>query len=212
MQQLRFLSRVFKISLFTLATASVSYAYISVQDNAEILDKNQYRAVFEPQFIFNKQAGANIVGRFDAPLSESLQIRGEAGVGSSIDFHTGAHLKWSPVPDIDNQPAVAGQIGVVYARYGGEPEVSFRFNPIVSKQFESKHGVFTPYGSIPLALETRKGVAIGTAQLSLGTQYETPHFKNMQFSAELGLNIKDSYTYVGVGLLYYFDRERTSNN
>jgi hypothetical protein len=190
-----------------LGTASTSHGYVSVQDTAEVLPKGQYRAIFEPQFLFTKQPGANIVGRLDAPLTESANVRGIVGIGSAIDFHTGAFFKWSPVPDIGNQPALAGQVGVVYSRYDGEPEVSFRFNPIVSKRLESQYGFFTPYGSIPLALETRKGRSIGTAQLALGTQYESLHWKNVHFSAELGLDIKDSYSYLGAGVIFYFDEE-----
>lgn len=182
--------------------------YVSVQDNAEVLEKNQYRAIFEPQFLFSKEPGANLVGRFDAPIADHSTIRGEVGIGSAIDFHTGAYLKWSPIPDVDNQPAIAGQVGVIYSRYDGEPEVSFRFNPIASKQFESKIGYFTPYGSIPLALETRKGRAIGTAQLTVGSQFEARQLKNLHFSAEIGFDIKDSYTYVGLGLLFYFDKHQ----
>jgi hypothetical protein len=191
-----------------LLIQAISWGYVSVQDTAEVLEKGHYRATFEPQFLFTKQTGANIVGRLDSHISDSATVRGIVGVGSAIDFHTGAFLKYSPIPDVGNQPAIAGQVGVVYARYDGEPEVSFRFNPLISKRFETSRGFITPYGSIPLALETRKGRSIGTAQLVGGAQYETLEWKNVHFSAELGLDIKDSFTYIGVGVIFLFDEEK----
>ena len=193
------------VALFTTQSAS---AFFSVMDTGDILDKGQYRAIFEPQFVFTKSTGANIGARLDSYLTDSTNVRGVICFGSSIDFYTGAFLKWSPIPDVDKQPAIAGEFGIVYARYGGEPEVSLRFSPIVSKKFETSAGYFTPYGSIPLALETRKGKAIGTAHIAGGTQYQTLNWRHVQFMGELGLDLKDSYSYITLGVLMYFDEEK----
>lgn len=200
--------RSLPLAALFLALSGTAHAFVSVQDTGDVLKEGTYRGSVEPQFLFSKQAGANIAARLDAPVSESSTARGLVSVGSGIDFHTGAFYKWAPVPDYENQPAIAGQLGVVYARYDGEPEVSFRFNPIISKRFESEHGTFTPYGSIPLALETRKGRAIGTAQLAAGTQYQPHQWDHVRFSAELGLSIKDSYNYAGLSVIFDMDEEK----
>lgn len=206
MIQKRILSSV--VILLGLLFSHRSFAFFSVMDTGDALEKGQIRATFEPQFVFTRSTGANLVGRVQSYIAEDMDAEALIGFGSSIDFMAGGFIKWSPIPDVDKQPAIAGKLGLVYDRYGGEPEVSIRFYPIVSKKFDTKYGFFTPYGSVPLALETRKGKATGTAHIAAGTQYQTLNWKNVQFMSEIGLDLKDSYSYLSLGLLIYFDEEK----
>lgn len=75
-----------------LLSAQTSLAYFSMVETGEIPAPGTYEIRLEPQLVFNNiddnETGLNLVGHFDAPVSDASSIRATLGVGIT-DFQTG---------------------------------------------------------------------------------------------------------------------------
>lgn len=187
-----------------------SSAYTSVMDTGEILPAGKYKMTGESQFLTNNDGGLNLSGRLDAGINEEMGVRGQVGFGKT-DFFMSGMFKYMPFPDTDTQPAVGFNAGLIYARDAGYNQTTVRFEPLASKQFDVTFGRLTPYASLPIGILTgdKRDHGVNSSdmqiQLALGTQIKTNQWKNVQFMTELGLNLKDAYSYISLGLLLYFD-------
>lgn len=192
---------------------SYSSAYTSVMDTGEIMGPGQYKLTGESQFITNENGGVNLSGRVDAGLNEELGFRGEFGFGKT-DVFLGGLFKYMPFPDTDTQPAIGFNAGLLYGRTRGNNLVTMRFEPLVSKQFATTFGKVTPFASLPLGFVNGDHEPNGDAkaysqiQLALGSQVKVKQWQNLQFMGELGLNLKDAYSYISLGAILYFDPDK----
>jgi hypothetical protein len=199
------------IFAFALVFSARAFAYYSVMDNGEILAPGKYKITGETQFITD-DGGINIPLRFDAGLNDEMGIRGIIGFGAT-DFFAGGMFKWMPVPDLDNQPAIGANMGILYGRDRGSGELTFRFEPLISKRFEVNFGHITPYASIPLGVRTRNGDRYENdptdfvAQFAVGGQLELHDWNNLQFMTELGVDLDNAYSYLSFAAVIYFDEE-----
>lgn len=183
---------------------TAAFAYMDVMTTGELLDPGQFRAMVEPQLLFHKIDGGEIITRLDAGLTDSTNLRVLLGTGV-IDFQTGVFLKWVPIPDYGSQPAVGIDTGVTYVRYDGLPETSLRLHPFLSKRLEAESGVWTPYGALPVAIAARDGKSEVPVALALGSQYQSNEWRNLQFMGEVGINLNKSYSYISAAAIFYFD-------
>lgn len=187
-----------------------SMAYTTVMDTGEIMPAGQYKMTGETQFITNDDSGMNLSGRFDAGINEEMGFRGQVGFGKT-DFFMGGMFKYMPFPDTDTQPAVGFNAGLLYARDRGINLTTIRFEPLVSKHFDTTFGALTPYASLPIGILTGEKNIDGSSssdlqmQIAFGTQIKTNQWKNVQFMTELGLDLKDAYSYISLGLILYYD-------
>lgn len=197
--------------ILTLAFATPAFAYYSVMDNGEILAPGKYKLTGEAQFMTDP-SGLNAGARFDMALNDEMGLRAMAGFGK-IDFFLGALFKWMPVPDLEKQPAIGFNAGVLYGSEDGDGELTLRFEPLISKKFEVNFGFLTPYASVPLGLRMRNADRYEddktdlTSQLAIGTQLQLPDWQNLQFMAELGFELDNSYSYISGAAVFYFDEE-----
>jgi hypothetical protein len=192
------------VATLLLISLPSAQAYYSTLDTGDVVQPGKYRAILEPQLIFDRYNGFNLVAHFDTGLTEESSIRAILGFGT-VDYQTGAFYKWVPFPDVGQQPAVGGRVGVLLARVNGQTETSVRFHPLVSKHFETEQGDFTPYASLPLGITFRPGETYVPVQLVFGTEWKAVNFDTLHFMAELGLGVSHSFTYLSGGIVYYFD-------
>lgn len=202
-------------SLFALLISIPAHAYYAVLDNGEILPSGQFKLTPSFQSITDS-GGANVSARVDAGLDDEFGMRGLVGFGKT-DFFLGGILKWMPVPDIEGQPAIGMNMGLVYAKYDDIRDATIRFEPLVSKRMNVDTTVFTPYASIPLGIRTRSSdnpdVDVNTKlawQLVVGTQLQLEQWKKMQFIGELGINLDNAPSHLSVGAIFYFDENGLS--
>ncbi len=201
---MRFLFLIFLIS-------PLAQAYYSVLDTGEILQPGHYDMSLEGEFVTNNGRGANLVGRFDAPLSEETQVRAMVGFGTT-DFHFGALFKWIPVPDLKRQPAIGLIAGGIFARITDDRSsntyLTFRLAPLISKTIAISGGELTPFASLPLGIRTGASRVDGPVQFAVGTEYKTNHLENFKFRGELGFDLNNkSYSYVSLNAILLFDEE-----
>lgn len=183
-----------------------AWAYYSVMDNGEILAPGKFKTTAETQFLTNEGGGLNVSGRFDMGVDDQTGVRGEVGFGKT-DFFMGALFKWMPFPDVGQQPNIGFNAGVIYARDRGDNELSLRFEPLVSKFFETGFGGLTPYASLPFGIRSVADDTETPLQLVFGTQIKTNQLEHIQFLVEAGIDLNDSFSYISVGGVLYFDEE-----
>jgi hypothetical protein len=195
----------FFISL--LLFASPGFAYLSVQESNEITPAGKYKLGFEPQIKLSRGSGANFSGFFDAPINEEMSGRVILGAGD-IDLFAGASFKWVPIPDYQNQPAVGAKVTGVFSRDNSDNYVSLGVAPIVSKRIDSVSGKFIPYASLPVNFVNGKSTTTTHINVAIGSEFMPIKADNMTFGAELGFDLKDSFSYLSGFLTIYLDDKR----
>lgn len=191
---------IFLVTLFSLQTQ----AHFSVLDTADVISSNQYRLQFEPQIISGNASGTNLVARFDMGLTEDSGLKAVLG-GGALNLQAGAFYKWGPIPDTESQPAMAITLGLAYASNGGKDLVSARAYPIVSKKFDWELGVAKPYASLPISIAGQNGKSLFPVQFALGTELQFPEVKDLNFYIEMGIDIKDAFNYISLGVSAFLD-------
>jgi hypothetical protein len=195
-----------KTSLFLglLMGAQHTWAYFETGESAEIQKKGIFRVGLMPQLRLSDGSGLNFTGFCDTALSESSSLRVLAG-GGETDFYTGGSYKWIPIPDYDRQPAIGAKFEVIYARIKSDSAVALRVHPLISKKFDTDHGVLIPYVSLPFGTHTYQSTTQTPVNFVTGTEFISPNVDNMQFGAELGLNANKSFSYISAFAVIFID-------
>lgn len=200
------------VALLVLAfsLAPGAHADYAVLDNGELMPKGAFKFTGTAQAL-TENAGLNLSGRADIGINNDFAVRGLLGFGKT-DLYTGALVKWIPIPDTDSQPAIGGNAGLIYVKDGDVSDLIIRVEPMVSKKVKIEDVVFTPYGSFPVGFRTRKSDVDGvddesdvTLQMVVGTQLKIPQFEQLQFIAEVGIDLNESPGYISAGVVYYMD-------
>lgn len=196
------------ISIISLFLSSSALGFMTVQETAEISPMGKYKLGLEPQLRLSDGSGFNFSGFFDAALSEETSARVAAGFGDT-DFFGSGSFKWVPVPDYEKQPAVGGKASIITWRETSVNFVTFRIEPIVSKKFETEHGLFTPFAALPVGFTSGNSKNTTGIQLAGGTEYHHPDWGNTVVAGELGINAKDSFSYISAYVTFYLDDIKT---
>lgn len=213
---IRSLARLTVMTLGLLTLASPAHAYYSVMDTGEIMAPGRYKLTPEIQFI-TQGGGANIGTNFDVGLNDESGLRAQVGAGET-DFYLGGFFKYMPIPDIDNQPAIGFNAGLVYARDAGDADFTIRIEPLVSKRFKTEFGAINPYASVPLGIQHRSADKYVndhnnlTVQLAVGTQVDLKTLPNIGLMAEIGIDLNKADNYVSFGAAWSFGAEDNSRN
>ena len=201
------------LALNLIFSAPAWAAYYGVLDNGEIMGAGKYKATLNTQAL-TENGGLNLGGIFDIGMSEEFGVRGLIGFGKT-DFYSGALVKWMPVPDIENQPAMGFNAGLVYAKDGGVADLTVRIEPMLSKRLVVEATTFTPYLALPVGIRMRDSNVRGeddestaTFQMVVGSQLQVERWKNLQFLAEIGIDLDNSPGYISVAGVFYFDQEQ----
>jgi hypothetical protein len=185
-----------------------AWAYYDVLDNGEILERGKFKVTTGVQALTDT-GGGNIDAIIDAGINEEFGVRGLVGFGRT-DYSAGALLKWMPIPDVENQPAIGANFGLLYGKWNDARDLTFRFEPLVSKKFVLEEVTLTPYASLPLGIRTRNSDTQNTDtalafQFATGAQVQVPQWKNLQFMGEVGVDLDKALSHVSVAAIWYFD-------
>jgi len=210
------LNRIFLAALacvsFTLA--SPAHAYLDVLDTGEITKPGTFKLTGDLQLLTDI-GGANVGGIFDMGFQDEFGVRTLFGTGRT-NFYVGGLFKWMPIPDIEGQPAIGFNAGLIYGSMDHNRDLTFRFEPLLSKKFTTDSVLFTPYISLPVGLRSRDSRDLGnsndlTWQLVTGTQMQVEKWKRLQFVGEIGLDLGQAPSYISVAAVFYYDHENKFN-
>lgn len=194
--------------LFTIILASPSFAFFSLMDTSELKQQGDYRVLGEGQVLFDAPEGFNLNGRFATGLDDESELQFEAGVGS-VDYYLGAFWKWIPIPDTEDQPGVGLRAGITFADFNGLSTYGFNVTPMISKEFDTNFGDFTPYSGLAIGLQNNVNDTYFSMQLALGVQWSPNEWdfrdlKDFNFLLEYGLDVDDAFSYLSFGASYDF--------
>jgi hypothetical protein len=199
-----------KIALASFLLSSTCWAYYDVLDTGETLAPGKYKLSSGVQAL-TSTGGGNLDAMIDMGFQDEFGVRGIVGFGRT-DYSLGAMFKWIPIPDVDNQPAVGFNIGLLYGKWNDSRDLTLRWEPLVSKKFVMDVCTLTPYASIPLGIRTRtsdsRDVNTDTRipiQFVAGSQVKVQKWENLQFMGEVGVDLDQAYSYITVGAVWYFD-------
>lgn len=194
----------------TLVFSSPTLAFMTVQESNEITPIGKYKLGFEPQAKTSNGNGANFTTFLDAPINDEFSTRVHLGAGDR-DYYVGGSLKWVPIPDYDKQPAIGGKLSVIASREVADGYFTFTAAPIVSKKFPTDIGVFIPYASVPVSSTSGASDTVTNLQLAVGSEYLHNKADNMTFGAELGFDLKDTFSYASAYVTIYLDEKETKH-
>lgn len=195
---------LFFVGLGILCFTHSASAYLTQLQSGESLGTNQYRIGFIPQLVTNDSAGVNFDTALDAGWNDSMSSRFYIG-GGKMDLHLGGNFQWVPFPDVDKQPAIGVRAGTWYARYKDENYLTFSIAPLVSKKIEHRGEILTPYVAAPINYTFNKTKDYYSQQFVIGSEWIHPQIKKWSFAAEIGLNLKDTYSFVAIYAGFQFD-------
>ena len=198
------LKKYILIIALTVLSAQAN-AYMSLAESAEITRQDKLIVGGYPQVFLNEGGGVNVGVFADMALAESLSVRANAEVGK-IDMVLGASVKFTPFPDVDNQPAIGFRGGFTYARDENENIVSTHIAALVSKKIQTDQGIFNPYVGIPVTFSKTKDENKTGTQFIVGTEFFENESATLKFGGEVGISLKDSYSSVLGFVTYSFDR------
>ncbi len=173
-------------------------------ESGEIINSN-FAAGVAPQFKFSGGGGTDFSVFGDLRMSDSLSGRASLSTGDT-DFLGTASLKYVPFPDLESQPAIGGKLTLGFVNDNGGSGTVLRVEPIVSKKFKIDEWNITPYGALPVTwIAGIKGRGQAGAQLIAGSEVMKTSWRNWHLGSELGLQAKDSETYLLVYFKFLFD-------
>lgn len=191
--------------LALLCFSTQSFAYYVHHTTGDLVKPMDFTFTAVAQQITDPSSGLNLIALIDSGLTEDSNIRGLVAVGDQ-DLQIGGFHKWVPVPDLDSQPAMGLLTGFTYVSDRDFNELNVRLHPFISKQFSAGLGEFNSYLALPLGLRKYDGGSDVPVQLTIGTELETDHFRDVIFTGEIGLNLRNSFTYFSLGAVFKFGK------
>lgn len=192
--------------LTALFIGNSANAFYATLDNGDLVKPGEYKVLLGPQFLLSDDTGINISGRFDFGFNEESNFRTVIGAGTT-NFFAGLFYKWIPIPDIQSQPAIGLETGVIYGTVDDEGALGIRLHPLISKKFATDWGDFTPHASVPFGFQTRDDESSFPIQLALGVEYKPVGFKNVSFMGEAGFDLNEAFNYISIAAVVKFDGE-----
>lgn len=182
-------------------------AYLTTLESGNLEPVGTHRAGLMSQVRLSEGSGFNFAGVFDSSVDEQSNIRVMVG-GGETNFFSSLSYKWIPIPDYKNQPALGLKLEGIYGKIKDETMVGVRLHPLVSKQFDTERGLFTPYASIPLSYLSYKSSSDTATQFVFGSEYKTEDAENFTFTTELGFNSSKAFNYIAGLVTYSFEDTR----
>jgi hypothetical protein len=169
----------------------------------EFVDYKKWAVGLEPQLTMTPDTGMAATLKFTyglTPLSD-LQV-GIGGGGGDKEFRLGGTYTFDVIPDIEGQigAGIALQ-GYVYHLNTGGSLTELTAIPYIHNTFRTVRGQnFDPYLALPGGLSFNDGMYRSIFQIVGGTYFK--YSENIGYNAEIGINLKDTDSYLAVGVTY----------
>lgn len=191
------------LALFMALFSSPAFAYLTIGESLDITPAGIMKIGVEPQIRLSEGSGANVNFFIDKAIQDDLSWRALIGAGET-DLVGTASIKWVPIPDFEQQPAIGVRGDVTLARDADQSFTTFRIAPMISKQIPTEQATFSPYMAIPVGMRGYNGGSDSIAQLVLGSDMKLTEVPNMMFNAELGTNLNKAFSHLSINAVYLF--------
>lgn len=192
------------IMVLTVLMGIQAQAYVEFAESGDVTPRGTYKVGLGPQIRMSDGSGVNVSAYFESGLRDDLSWRLTAGAGET-KFYGGGSLKWIPIPDYENQPAIGARADLTFGNVANVTATVFRIAPLISKGFQTDLVFFTPYAATPIGLVSAAGASNVFAQLAIGSDIKVDQWKDLLFNVELGANLSKSFSYLSLNVFYYID-------
>lgn len=192
------------IFLLALLLSRSGFAYLAINETAELIPQNNYQLGLAPQLVLSNGSGANVSVFLDVPVNSSTSGRVTMG-GGTTDFWVSTSAKWVPYPDYDKQPAIGLRGALIYGRDAQTDIYGIQIAPILGKMVDTRFGKMTPYVAIPITFLNINKKSTTSAQFDIGTEWSLR--RDIQMGAELDVSLSDSITAVSVYFNFPFNAD-----
>jgi hypothetical protein len=189
--------------LFFFFFTSHSFAFLGVNETAELIPAGQYRVGYIPQNYLGNGGGLENGMFLDIPIDQDINSRVELGFGVT-DFWASGSIKWIPIPDYQNQPAMGLRGKIILAREMTDSFFNTQITPMLSKKYKTDRGTFIPYTGLPITLIYENSTKnTNTTQFCFGSEWVvSPKF---QMGAEIDLSISGDTNMLSLYFNFQFD-------
>ncbi|MGH1469101.1 MAG: hypothetical protein ACRBBP_09520 [Bdellovibrionales bacterium] len=190
---MKYINKLTPIFILLFSVNALSYG--TFLNSSSLLNGSEYDVSGVTEFFSGDRSGTHLMGMVDLPFTKETNLRFYGGV-ASLDFSLGANIKWVPIKtNSKNQFNFGGVASAEYGRDGGIDAFLFRAAPFISKAFSWEHGSLEPYAAIPLGVVAVDSSSDMTSQFVIGSKVKFDSLNYMSFSAETGVDIKNSESY-----------------
>jgi len=179
-------------------------AFAPVLESGELVKASHYQVGLNPAIYTQSGGGIQMNIFLDGHLGEGLSYRALMGTGT-YDFLGQGTVKYVPFPDVDHQPAIGIRGGFFLARKDSVNSFGIEVTPLVSKMLRTNEGPIVPYVAVPLRWVSAKTNFVSTTA-AFGCEWFPASIQDYYFTGEIGLELKDSSSYLAVGATLPFDK------
>ncbi|MBS1958976.1 MAG: hypothetical protein JST80_05845 [Bdellovibrionales bacterium] len=169
----------------------------------EFVDYQSWAVGMEPEITLNQGGGFATNFKFTYGITPLSNFQAGIGFGGGArGFRIGGAYTFDFIPDLDGQiGAGLALTGYYYKLRSAIGETEFSIAPYIHNAFQTRGGVdFDPYISLPLGMAFSSGTYVTTFQLVMGSYFPTS--QHFGVNAELGVQLKDSSSYISFGMTY----------
>lgn len=192
------------VCLIQFVFQSTSWAYFSFLDNGEVLPEGTYNAQAALQNVTSKDSsGVNLIAQLDTNAGKNGNFRLQLGSGAT-DYFGGFFYKWSPIPDVDNQPALGVVLGTIVAKENDESLVAVPIKGFITKNFQFSFANLSPYLALSTSLLVTNDEADNPSHFIIGTEWFPTENEPYSVFIEFGGNVSDAFNYIAASFSYKF--------
>lgn len=196
------LLKIVFVFVTALLLSKTSFAYLSLNETAELIKEGHYRIGVVPQLLLSNGGGTNVGAFLDLPVQNDVNARFMLGSGNT-DFWASASAKWVPYPDYKKQPAMGVRGSFIYARESTLNFYNLQITPLISKIVDSRWGKLNPYLGLPITFVFNNNENTTAMQLAVGTEWiDRPDF---QIGAEFDMNLSNTNSALTLHINFPFD-------
>ena len=192
------------LAIYGICAFNAPLAQAGVFNLPEFVEYKSWALGLEPLITMTNGSGVGANVKFTygiSPLS-NLQLGMGSGSGSK-QFRLGGAYTLDFIPDLDGQigAGIAFQGYTYHMKTTGGSMTEITAIPYIHNNFTTSNDAnFDPYISLPVGMAFNDGTYRTIMQIVFGVFFKTT--EHVFYNMELGLNMKDTDTYIATGITY----------
>lgn len=193
--------------LLTICTLNPS-AQAGVFNIPEFVEYKAWAVGIEPEVTLStygntSSSGISSTVKFTYGITPLSNLQVGMGIGSgSKGFRLGGTYTFDFIPDLEGQIGAGLAVQAYYYKLKGSfGQTETTLYPYLHKLIKSEGGInYDPYFALPFGYAFYNGTYRGIWQMVFGANFKTSEHFN--FTSEVGVNLKDTDSYISGGITY----------
>ncbi len=199
----------FILLLSFLMSLFFSTAHAGIFDLPAFLEPGKLALGLEPEIILSDGSGVGFNGKVKYGSSNFLNWQAFSGMGTGDrKFRVGVTADFEFFPDVEGQPGIALPLTLKYTSVENDLESFSLFtlsaSPLAYKTFKTELADYTGFLALPIGWNIKNSHIYSFVSVVVGSLFKLPITPRFKYSAEIGISIRDTYSYVSGGATYFF--------